>query len=235
LAPKHLGLVRVRKGTKDRWVALIGESGRLSESFPREVARGGELIVEGQGKWRMADPSGTITEGELPFKNQLSEEGEWWMEMSHNGVYASIPIYVGIGTPISNLFVSSEYGIDLATPSEVEEEAYILIEEMRIREGVSFLNDDKMLISLSQYPLQYFMENRWDSTEGVKHLQKAGFVGGPTYQIACEAENALLCLDNLSWDIESRQALLDPQIRNIGLTSYVDTSKVALMINLSSQ
>ena len=106
---------------------------------------------------------------------------------------------------------------------------------MRGREGLPPLSYDKMLVGLAQYPLKYYLDGSWNPTEGVEHLQKAGFVGGPTYQLACEAENALLCLDQLSWQLDSRQALLDAQIRNIGIASYVDTSKVVLLINLSSE
>ena len=235
LQPKQLGLVRVRKGTMDRWVALIGEDGSLTESFPREVELGGAFKVEGTGTWRLADPSGNITSGELPIDGILGMEGEWWLEIKRGTVYSSIPIYVGIGTPVSNLFVSEEVGLEIERPSEVEEDALILIEEMRNREGLVPLQYDKMLVSLAQYPLKYYLEGSWNRGEGVEHLQKAGFVGGPTYQLACQAESALACLDDLSWEIESRQALLDPQIRNIGISTYVDTSKVALLINLSSE
>jgi len=235
LRPKNLGLVRVRKGTKDRWVVLIGEDGALTESFPRELEMGTELKIEGSGSWRLADPSGAITTGELPIKGIVGMEGEWWLELQQSGVYSSIPIYVGIGTPVSNLFVSDSIGLEIDQPSEIIDAALQLMDEMRTREGLPKLRYDKMLVSLAQYPLQYYVEGSWDQNAGVEHLQKAGFVGGPTYQLACEGENALTCLDQLSWDIEDRQALLDPQIRNIGIAAYADTSKVAILLNLSSE
>jgi len=162
-------------------------------------------------------------------------EGEWWLEIHRGKVYSSVPLYVGVGTPVSNIFFSEDIGLEIGIPSEVEEDALILIEEMRVREGLVPLNYDKMLVSLAQYPLQYFLDGNWNASTGVEHLQKAGFVGGPTYQLACQAETALACLDQLSWAIESRQALLDSQIRNIGIATYVDTSKIAFLINLSSE
>jgi hypothetical protein len=233
--PINLGLARVRKGTKDRWVVLIGEGGYLEESFPRELELGDELNIEGKGTWRLADPTGGITTGELPIKGLISMEGEWWLELSRSGVYSSIPIYAGIGTPVSNLFFSDYVGVDEIQPSEVQESVLILMDEMRQREGLSILRYDKMLVGLAQYPLQYYVEGSWDREVGEKNLRKAGFAGGPAYQFGCTGENVLNCLDQLSWNIDARQALLDPQIRNIGIATYVDTAKVAVMINLSSE
>ena len=237
LRPAHLGLARVRKGPKDRWVVLIGEDGYLTESFPREVNVGDELTVEGTGSWRLADPSGGITTGTLPVKGIVSMEGEWWLELRHDqgDVYSSIPIYAGIGTPVSNLFFAEDIGVTEQQPSEVEESALQLIAEMRQREGLSLLRYDQMLVGLAQYPLKYYLDGSWDKSTGEEHLQKAGFVGGPVYQIACRDENVFACLDQLSWDLEFRQALLDPQIRNIGIATYVDTSQVAVLLNLSSE
>ena len=120
-------------------------------------------------------------------------------------------------------------------PSEVTESVHILMDEMRQREGLPNLRFDKMLVGLAQYPLQYFVEGTWNREVGEQNLRKAGFAGGPAYQIGCSAKTVLGCLDKLSWEIEARQALLDPQIRNFGIATYVDTTQVAVLINLTSE
>ena len=235
LNPEHLGLVRVRIGTMDRWIAILGAGGALEEGFPREASLGQEIELKGSGSLRLMPPSGEVKETTLPYTFQPQEAGEWWVEIRKNNIYSSVPIYVDVGTPIMNLFRTEELGLVNKAPSEVEEEALILMELMREKEGLVVLDSDKMLDSLAQYPLQYFVEGSWNAQTGVEHLQKAGFVGGPVYQLACQAENTLACLDQLSWELESRFALLDPQIRNIGIKAHVETSSVSLLLNLSSQ
>ena len=236
LNPERLGLVRVRVGTKDRWIALLGSSGALEEGFPREAALGQEIEIKGAGSLRVMAPSGEMKEATLPYTFQPHEAGEWWIEVEKGNIYSSLPLYVDVGTPVTNLFTLEEdLGLINKSPSEVEAEVLMLMDLMREKEGLATLNADKMLDSLAQYPLQYFLEDRWDPKTGVEHLQKAGFVGGPVYQLACEAENSLACLDQLSWNMNFRFALLDPQIRNIGIKAHVETSSVSLLLNLSSQ
>ena len=136
LNPEHLGLVRVRIGTMDRWIALLGASGDLEEGFPREVSIGQELELKGAGSLRLMSPSGEVEEHTLPYTFQPSEAGEWWLELGRESVYSSIPIYVDVGTPVTNLFgTDEELGLVNKTPSEVEEEALILIDLMREKEG----------------------------------------------------------------------------------------------------
>ena len=52
--------------------------------------------------------------------------------------------------------------------------------------------------------------------------------------ITCQGESVYACLDQLSWTIEGRRALLDPGIRSIGLTAHVQTNGVVMVINLSA-
>ena len=235
MKPMHLGLVRVRTGQKDRWIALFGGAGTLEEGFQKEARLGEEVNLKGLGTMRLSDPSGKIIESSLPYTFQPQERGEWWVELNNNGIYSSVPIYVETGAPVVNLFGTDEdLGLVNKAPLDVEEEALVLMDIMRERKGLILLESDKMLDSLAQYPLKYLVEGTWSAKTGVEHLQKAGFIGGPVYQLACKAENALTCLDQLSWNLDSRKALLDPQIRMIGIKAHVETSSVSLILNLSS-
>ena len=235
LKPKHLGLVRVRTGVMDRWIALFGEAGALEEGFQKEARLGEQINLKGLGTMRLSDPSGEIIESSLPYTFQPQERGEWWVELKNGSVYSSVPIYVEARTPVVNLFSTNEdLGLVNKAPLDVEEEALVLMDIMRERKGLILLESDKMLDSLAQYPLTYFLEGTWSAKTGLEHLQKAGFIGGPVYQLACKAENALACLDQLSWAMDSRIALLDPQIRMIGIKAHVETSSVSLILNLSS-
>mgnify|MGYP000312513835 CR=1 FL=1 len=231
----HVGLVRIRVGTLDRWIALLASDGGLEEGFSREIEIGEELEIKGQGQFRLRSPSGKEYTGALPLRLTADEEGEWWLELGQKQIYSSLPIYVGVGTPIYNLFRSDDIGLEHGYKEEVEEDLLFLLEEMRIKEGLIPLRYDKMLSSLAQYPLQYLLQGNWNPEQGVETLNKAGFVGGPVYQVACQAEHLFACLDQLSWDIDARQALVDPQLRNIGYSMELGTSSISLILNLSSQ
>ena len=230
----RLGVVRVRKGTMDRWVVLLSHDGPLTEGFLREFDVGSELTLEGDGIYRLLTPTGVVQQGTLPFKQSM-EAGEWWLEVDSPIGRVSVPIYVGEGTPVHPLFMTEDVGLDIAEPNQLEEEAFILIEEMRERQGlVSVFEDSSLLESFAEQALESVLTGTWDRTEGIQLLEKVGFVGGPVYQVTCQGESVYVCLDELSWTIEGRQALLDPGIRSIGLTTHVQTNGVVMVINMSS-
>ena len=230
----RLGVVRVRKGTMDRWVVLLSKDGPLTEGFSREFDVGSELKVEGDGTYRLLTPNGRIKHGELPLKQPM-EEGESWLEVVSNRGVVSVPIYAGEGTPVHPLFMTEDVGLEIAEPDRLEEEAFILIEEMRERQGlVSVFEDSSLLESFAEQALESVLSGTWSRTEGIQLLEKVGFVGGPVYQVTCQGESIYACLDELSWTIEGRQALLDPAVRSIGLTTHVQTNGVVMVINLSS-
>ena len=61
----------------------------------------------------------------------------------------SVPVYVGEGTPVHPLFMTEDVGLEIAEPDRLEEEAFILLEEMRERQGlVSVFEDSSLLESL---------------------------------------------------------------------------------------
>lgn len=231
---KRLGVVRVRMGSMDRWVVLFSNDGPLTEGFSRELAIGEELAVEGEGQYTLLSPTGSVEHGQLPFKQSMGA-GEWWLEVTSSKGKLSVPIYVGEGTPVHPLFMTEDVGLEIDKPDQLEEDAFILIEDMRERQGlVSVFEDSSLLESFAEQALESVLNGTWNREEGIQLLEKVGFVGGPVYQITCQGESVYACLDDLSWTIEGRQALLDPEIRSIGLTAHVQTNGVVMVLNLSA-
>ena len=233
--PEHLGLARVRRGSQDRWVALIASGGWMQGSFSRELELAEELSVEGQGQWHLTAPNGERKAGQLPLEVKLDQPGEWWLEVGQAGQAQSrLPLYVDGGTPVTNFFSGLDYGREPGTPTELVSDTLDLIDEMRRRLGVPLLEEDKMLIGLATYPLSQLLSDQWNQTAGVDRLLAAGFAGGPVYQLACQAPTVTACLDELSWDASSRWALKDAQLRNIGVAVEAGVLEVSMIINLSS-
>ena len=231
----QMGVVRVRKGTVDRWVVLLSNKGSLTTGFPREIEEGKEITIEGLGSYRILTPSGTIEQGTLPFKERMTERGEWWLEVSSKSAPVSIPLYVGAGTPVHPLFVTEDVGLVIDDPEVLEDEAFILLEDMRERKGlVSVFDDNQLLTSFAEQALKERLEGTWNHDANIALLEKVGFVGGPIYQVICEGESVYACLDDVSWTLDGRQALLDSGIRSIGMAIHVQTNGVVMVINLSA-
>lgn len=234
VSDKRMGVVRVRKGTMDRWVVLLSSDGPLTEGFSREIEPLSELAIEGVGEYKLLSPEGDISIGNMPFKQELSE-GSWWFEVTSDRGTVSLPIYAGVGTPVHPLFITEDVGLEIAEPDRLEEDAFILFEDMRERQGlVSIFEDSSLLESFAEQALAELLTGTWNHQSSIDLLKKVGFVGGPVYQVTCQAESVYACLDKLSWTIEGRQALLDPGIRAIGLDVHVQTNGVAMVINLSA-
>lgn len=231
----QMGVVRVRKGTVDRWVVLLSTKGSLTTGFPREIREAEEIQIEGVGSYRMLTPSGEIEQGSLPFKEQMTERGEWWLEIPSSTSSVSIPLYVGNGTPVHPLFVTEDVGLVIDDPEVLEDDAFILLEDMRERKGlVSVFDDNQLLTSFAEQALKERLEGTWNHDANIALLEKVGFVGGPVYQVICEGESVYACLDNVSWTLDGRQALLDSGIRSIGMAIHVQTNGVVMVINLSA-
>ena len=231
----QMGVVRVRKGTMDRWVVLLSNKGPITSDFPREIDVGADIQIEGVGSYRMLTPSGNIEQGMLPFKDEMTESGEWWLEIISTTRPVSIPLYVGDGTPVHPLFVTEDVGLVIDDPEVLEDETFILFEDMRERQGlISVFDDSQLLTSFAEQALKDRLEGTWNHDANIAMLQKIGFVGGPVYQVTCEGESVYVCLDNLSWTLDGRKALLDPGVRSVGMAMHVQTNGVVMVINLSA-
>lgn len=234
-ADLQMGVVRTRKGTMDRWVVLLSKGGSLTSDFPREMTLDEEVSIEGEGQIRLLSPTGTVEQHSLPLKKRFAEEGEWWAEMTTSTSSISIPLYVESGTPVHPLFVTEDVGLELADKATLEEDAFVLFEDMRERQGlVSVFEDSGLLKSFAEQALKEVVAGTWNHDANIALLQKVGFVGGPVYQLSCQGESVYVCLDNLSWELDARRALLDPNIRSIGMDLQIQTNGVVMVINLSA-
>ena len=158
----RIGVVRVRKGAMDRWVVLFSNDGPLTEGFSRELDIGAELVVEGEGEYSLLTPAGAIQQGRLPLKQRM-DAGEWWLEVTSNQGNVSVPVYVGEGTPVHPLFMTEDVGLEIDQPDQLEEEAFILIEEMRERQGlISVFEDSSLLESFAEQALTSVLNGTWN-------------------------------------------------------------------------
>lgn len=234
--PEKMGLVRVRRGTMDLWVAVFAEAGALSENFLRENSLSTPLDIQGQGTYRLMSPSGLITTGALPCKDVLEERGEWWLEIGDKqSIQASIPLYVEMDTPVHPLFVTEDVGLDMQVPDVLEEDVWVLIEDMRERRGLSSqFEENQMLVAFAEASVNDLVAGRWSRKSGLQMMQKVGFGEGATYHLACQAPTVFQCMNDLSWELDSRQALLDPSILSMGVAVHAQTSGVSIIVNLSA-
>ena len=235
--PDKLGLVRVRRGTMDLWVAVFAEAGTLSENFPRENPLSTPLDIQGQGTYRLMSPSGQISTGSMPCKDVLEERGEWWLEVGVDSttIQTSIPLYVEMETPVHPLFITDDIGLDMQVPDVLEEDVWVLIEDMRERRGLSSqFEENQMLVAFAEASVNDLVAGRWSQESGLQMMQKVGFGEGAAYHLACQAPTVFQCVNDLSWELDSRQALLDPSILSMGVAVHAQTSGVSIVLNLSA-
>ena len=136
--PEHLGLARVRRGSQDRWVALIASGGWMQGSFSRELELAEELSVEGQGQWHLTAPNGERKAGQLPLEVKLDQPGEWWLEVGQAGQAQSrLPLYVDGGTPVTNFSLAWTMAANRAPQPSWSRTP--LISLMRCAEDLGFL------------------------------------------------------------------------------------------------
>lgn len=91
-----------------------------------------------------------------------------------------------------------------------------------------------MLVAFAEASLNDLVAGQWSQAAGLKMMQKVGFGEGAAYHLACQAATIFQCLNDLSWQLESRQALLDPSILSMGVAVHAQTSGVSVILNLSA-
>ena len=234
--PERLGLVRVRRGTRDLWIAVFASSGGLTTNFPREIGLGEKVEIKGEGSYRLLSPTGLVLTGTMPCDDTLDERGEWWLEVrSSTAPVVSIPLYVETDTPVHPLFVAEDVGVDMQTPDVLEEDVWVLIEDMRGRRGlINQFDENQMLVAFAEASVNDLVAGQWSKEAGLKMMEKVGFGEGAAYHLACQAPTVFQCLNDLSWNLDDRQALLDTSILSMGVAVYAQTSGVSIIINLSA-
>jgi len=231
-----LGLARVRTQDRDRWVALVAHPvDRIAPIF-RELRMGAELPIKASspGTWTVVSPSGKVQRGTTPAKVVMNEAGEWWLEVrSLNTQVVSLPVYVDMATPPAPMLELP--GESVTGPADAVAYALDLLDDVRDSFAMVPLQRDGTLDTLAGLPLGQVLDKSWTQEGGEARLRAAGFVGGPAYQIQCQASSVANCIDKLMRAPVSRAALLHPGLRLVGGGAQVRTDGVTLLLNLASE
>ena len=227
----HVGLARVRRGSDDFWVALIGKGGTKLPTLSRFFSLNGEFRLDIPGlDWLLLSPSGRIYSGNSSIDVPLSEVGEWWLELRNRGErISSLPLYVGITDPPTNLF--SDFQFYPETPEDVEKRIQNMINVLRRGEGLSDVRLDGALKTLGLQPLED--ESKRDAQLGLSRLVALGYPEEFSYQGVCVDDSVGTCLDALSWDINARRILLHPDVNLLGVQSEIRTDRITIVLTLS--
>ena len=230
---QHVGLSRIRRGTEDVWIGLIGAGGPSLTAFPREIASGVQLKIESPAsQWRVLTPDGAVRTGMNPLQLDLNQRGAWWLELSNaDGVFVSAPIFIDEKTPPTNWFPDL-YAV--VGPGEVKDLTLEAINVIRHRHDLPELKVEGALETLSHHPLEQLKTDTWERERGEERLIDAGYGGGPVAQLACMGSEIGSCLDEIAWSLDGRAAILNPNLRSVGVGAYVETKGIALIINMAS-
>lgn len=227
----HLGMARIRRGTEDLWVTLIGTGGTRIPPIKRFYGLNEELRVELRGlNWLLLSPSGKVFSGEQNIDLPMSERGEWWLEIDNREKRVSaIPFYVDTMDPPTNLF--SDFMPQHATPEESEQLVRTMINELRAAEGLDPVRMDGALRTLGLQALED--ETKRNPGLGISRMVSLGYPEEFSYQGVCVDDAVGTCLDALTWDINARRILLDPDVNLLGVNSEIRTDRITLVVTLS--
>ena len=231
-ATNQLGLSRVRSSYDDLWIALIGEGGPQLPPFAREYNVNEEFVIEVPSLlFRLMYPNGDITVSRDRIRENLNMQGEYWLEIiDGSNVISALPLYVDMQTPPTNLFTI--YNESLMTPNESK--AYFLeqLNIMRHIEDLPPLTIDPTLDMLSKSAIREYLEGEWSRSSGEQFLKQTGYFLGEPRQFICDDVGITSCLDQLTWQMESRSTLLNPNYVLIGLDMQVSTDGIIAVLNL---
>lgn len=227
----HVGLARARVGLEDRWVAVIGHASRTVTPFPRQVARGEALRLEGAGiaRWRLTSPTGVALSGQAPGAPALTEAGEWWLELLADDGRVVVSAPVTVGMPPSPTAPLDLPGRSPSGPEEALDSALAELSDLRAVFDLPALAADETLDVLARQPLA--SAEPWDAGAATARVRAAGFADGGG--LTCKAATVPLCLDALIRTGSGREVLLDPDWRLAGGGARVESSGVTLVLFLA--
>ena len=227
----HVGLARVRRGSEDLWVALVGKGGTKLPIFSRFFSLNAEFRINIPGlDWLLLSPSSRIFSGNSAIDLPLSEEGEWWLEIRNRGsILSSLPLYVGITDPPTNFF--SDFQFYPETPEDIEKRVHRMINSLRRGEGLSEVRLDGALKTLGLQPLED--ESKRDVQLALSRMVALGYPEEFSYQGVCVDDSVGTCLDALSWDIDARRILLHSKVNLLGVQSEIRTDRITIVLTLS--
>lgn len=235
----HLGLVRVRSGSGDLWVTLLGRPRVLLEPVPRELPPGGELKLvpepgAGELSLSLVSPSGKLEQGDLWQGRSfvLSEAGEYWVELKdRHGVAAAFTVMVGaLSEPAAPL--AGQYS-KAADAEGIEDVGWELLDHVRDLYGWSLMDDDPILGPVARAHL--------DDLMGAEGPESGAFRGEPG---SCRASLSCSLLAGApveacfqQWLVEpsARAAMLDPRCTVAGVAGGARGERLWLQIELGQE
>ena len=227
----HIGLARVRRGSDDVWVALIGTGGTSLPAIKRSYLLNEEIRHEFRGMgWELLSPSGKVYSGQQHLDLPLSEKGEWWLEIINRGsIVSSLPLYVDIVDPPTNFF--SDFTIYHESPQDVDARVLKEVNHLRNQEGLNSVRADGALRTLGIAPLED--QSKRDLALALSSMVSLGYPEELSYQGVCVNKSVGECLDELTWDINARRIFLHPDVNLIGVYSEVRTDQITIVVTLS--
>lgn len=227
----HVGLSRVRRGSDDVWVALIGSGGTSLPAIKRSYQLNEELRHDFRGmSWSLLSPSGRVYSGQQNLDLPLSEKGEWWLEITNrSNVVCSVPLYVDIVDPPTNFF--SDFTRHHESPKDVERRVLREVNHLRNQEGLNDVREDGALRTLGIAPLED--QSKRDLEQALSSMTALGYPEELSYQGVCVHDSVGTCLDELTWDINARRLFLHPDVNLMGVYSEVRTDQITIVVTLS--
>ena len=228
----HLGLARIRSSYDDLWVILIGEGGPSLPPFSREYELQNMFRLDVPSLlFRLMRPDGTIVVSRDSIEDNLELQGEYWLEIIDGSeVISAVPLYVDMKTPPTNLFTI--YNETLMNPNEAKNYFIEQLNLMRQIEDLPLFSKDPTLEMLSKSPIREYLDGMWSRKSGEDFLKNTGYFVGEPRQFICDADGVTSCLDQLTWQMESRSTLLNPNYILMGIDMQVSTEGIIAVLNL---
>jgi hypothetical protein len=235
----HLGLVRVRGGSGDLWVALLGRPRVLLEPVPRELPPGGELkLAAGPGAGELSlslvSPSGKLEQGDLwqGRSFQLAEDGEYWVEVrDRHGVAAAFTVVVGaLSEPAAPLAGQRSVAADA---EGIEDVAWDLLDQVRELYGWALMADDPILGPVARAHLNDRM-----GADGPASGAFRGEPGSCRASLSCSLLAGGVveeCFQQWLVDPPARAAMLDPRCTVAGVAGGARGERLWLQVELGQE
>lgn len=192
----RVGLARARSVAGDQWVLLLSAAGDVGP-VAREPEAGAEVQLVGARFW-LADPGGAVHQG-VSGAYRFAEAGGWMAEArgERGEVLARFPLFVGGRTPLT-----PPVGSDAeAAPGDAAASAAALYGQIRAWSGEGAVRRDATLDSVARARLRAW-EGGGVLPPAEQAMRAAGFYGGQTGGLECEAATVAACLDGAWWSLD---------------------------------
>ncbi len=237
----HVGLVRVRAGNGDYWVGLLARPRIALEPVPRELPVGGTVELRSAHgrpaqsvRVKLVSPAGELTRTvlNLGVSFEMDVAGEHWIELSDDlGVLASFP--VAVGAPAEPAPPLAGLHLPCASPEELEDASWDLLDELRERYDWDPLRADPILASVARAHLADHLGH-----DGPESGAFRGAPGACRASLSCgllPSTGAESCFQQWLVEPEARASLLDPRCVLVGLDSDTAEGRLWLQLELGEE